>query len=90
MMLRRRTKGLRKSLSQCHFAHQKTRIDWTGQKPGLHSEKPTINLLTYGNACHVAWDRGLISGFGDPGNGTLGATRTLWLLLDHLSKLDSV
>jgi hypothetical protein len=72
-----RTEGLRKSLSQCHFVHQKPALTGLGRNPGLHSEKPTINLLTYGTACHVACDRGSISGFGEHGNGTLGATRTL-------------
>jgi hypothetical protein len=42
-----------KNLSQCHFVHHKSHMDWPGRVPGLCSERPGTNDLSHGTALLV-------------------------------------
>jgi hypothetical protein len=50
MMLKRVTKELGENLSQCHFVHHKSHMDWLGREPGPRGEKPATKHLSHGTA----------------------------------------
>jgi hypothetical protein len=42
-----------KNLSQCHFVHHKSHMDWPGANSGLRGERPATNRLSQGTAHSV-------------------------------------
>jgi hypothetical protein len=50
-----------KNLSQCHFVHHKSYMDWPGIEPGPPGGRPAANRLSYGTAKHAlcckAWQK---------------------------------
>jgi hypothetical protein len=43
-------KNSQRNLSQCHFVHHKSHMDWPGVNPGLRCERPATNRLSHSTA----------------------------------------
>jgi hypothetical protein len=48
---RGKLKDSEKNLSQCHFVHHKSHVDYSGSERCLRGEKPVTNHLSYDTAC---------------------------------------
>jgi hypothetical protein len=47
---RGKPKNSERNLSQCHFVHDKSNMDWPGCQLGPHCERPATNRLSHGKA----------------------------------------
>jgi hypothetical protein len=48
MILTRNKQGLRENLSQCHFVHCKSHMDYVVENLGFYGEKLVTNHVSYG------------------------------------------